>query len=128
MTAVEDAPLTLKEACDLFFRGRITPATLRAESRRGRLKIMRIGRTDFVTPSAVRGMMTQCQDPQKEPGSISTPPNDNGLSETERSQNALAAAKQIAEELKKNSVDTSGKNSNLSPAKVISGNFPSRKS
>jgi hypothetical protein len=126
--AYDDAPLTLTEACDLFFRGRVTPATLRAENRRGTLRIMRIGRADFVTPSAVREMMTKCQDPQKEPDSISIQKTDSGSSETERSQSALAAARQIGQELKKHSGNTLPRNSNQSPAKVIPLNSPSRKS
>lgn len=114
-----DAPLTLREACKRFFRGQITPATLRAESKRGRLVIMRVGRADFVTPSAMREMMKKCQDPQKEQGSISIPSNANGSSETDRPQNALAAAKLIGQELKKNLRPTSAQNSSQLPAKVI---------
>jgi hypothetical protein len=124
----DDAPLTLKEACDLFFRGRITPATLRAEARRGTLQIMPIGRADFVTPSAVRVMMSKCQGPQKELGSISIKKTDNGSSATDRSRDALAAAKQIGQALKKHSGSTSPRNSNQSPAKMIPLNSPSRKS
>lgn len=127
-TLADDAPLTLKEACDLFFRGRVTPATLRAENRRGTLRIMRIGRADFVTPSAVREMMTKCQDQPKEQGSTSIQKTDSGLSETDRSRDALAAASQIGQALKKHSGSTSPRNSNQSPAKVIPLNSPSRKS
>lgn len=38
-----EMPFTLDEACRLFFGGKVTPATLRAEARRGRLVIERIG-------------------------------------------------------------------------------------
>lgn len=124
----DDAPLTLKEACEIFFRGTITPATLRAEARRGTLRIMRIGRADFVTPAAVRGMMTKCQDPHEEQGSTSTLKNESGSSETDRSRAALAAAKQIAQELKSGLANTSRQNSNQSAAKVISLNSRSQKS
>ncbi len=116
----EDAPLTLAQACAVFFRGAITPATLRAEARRGTLRLMRIGRADFVTPSAMREMMQKCQDPQKEPASGSTPPNVSGSSVTERSRDALAAANSIAKELKKGSPPTLPKNSSRPAAKVIS--------
>lgn len=115
----EDSPLTLKEACQIFFRGRITPVTLRAEARRGRLTIMRVGRADFVTPQAMREMMTKCQDQPKELGSTSIQSNANGSSETDRSQSALAAANQIGQALKKNSAPTSARSSNQSPGKVI---------
>lgn len=111
----DDVPLTLAEACEVFFRGRITPATLRAEARRGRLSLMRIGRAHFVTPSAVREMMRRCQDPQKVPASTSIPSSAPGSSATDRSRDALAAANSIATELKKGSRPTSPKSSSPSP-------------
>lgn len=116
----DDVALTLSEACEVFFRGRVKPATLRAEARRGRLILMRIGRADFVTPSAVREMMKLCQDPQKGHDSGSTQGNAPGSSATDRSRDALAAANSIATELKKGSRPTLQKNSSPSPAKVIS--------
>ena len=57
----DDAPLTLQEACDLIFRGNISPATLRSEARRGRLVIERIGNKDFVTPTAIKEMRKLCE-------------------------------------------------------------------
>lgn len=118
---LDDAPLTLQEACARYFRGAIGPATLRAEARRGRLALMRIGRTDFVTPAAMREMMEKCRVPQKAPASGSTPPNEPGSSETEeRSSDALAAAKASANALKKRSANTSPRNSDQPSGKVIS--------
>ena len=49
--------LTLQEACDQFFGGKVTPASLRAEARRGRLHISRVGRVDFVSVAAIQEMM-----------------------------------------------------------------------
>lgn len=65
----DDEPLTLSEACETLFRGRIKPATLRAEARRGRLVIERIGRTDFVTASGIREMRRQCRGHRNAPAS-----------------------------------------------------------
>lgn len=45
----DDAPITLAEAASGFFNNKLTPASLRAESRRGSLKIYRIGRQEFTT-------------------------------------------------------------------------------
>lgn len=57
----DDAPIRLQEACDRFFGGRLTPAALRAEARKGNLTIERIANKDFVTPAAVRDMRARCQ-------------------------------------------------------------------
>lgn len=57
----EDEPLTLAEACEIVFRGRITPDTLRAEAARGNLAIERIGRRDFVTRAAIKDMREKCR-------------------------------------------------------------------
>jgi hypothetical protein len=124
----DDTPITLNEACSLFFRGTITPTTLRKEAQRGRLPIMRIGRTDFVTPAAVREMMKQCLVPPREHASGSTPPSEHGSYGTEeRSSDALAAAKASAQALKKHSGSTSARSSSQPPGKVISLNSRSQK-
>src|ERR1700693_1074877 len=68
----DDDAITLEEACELFFRGTISPSTLRAEARRGRLAVMRIGRRDFTTPAAIREMKEACRVQPKELGSISS--------------------------------------------------------
>ncbi len=53
----DDTPITLKEACELAFRGIVTEASLRAEHSRGMLEIFRIGRQDFTTLRAIREMI-----------------------------------------------------------------------
>ena len=50
----DDDPVTLSQACQEVFHGCITPHTLRAEARRGNLRIFRIGKRDFVTLREVR--------------------------------------------------------------------------
>ncbi|WP_116654885.1 hypothetical protein [Pelagibacterium sediminicola] len=92
----DDTPLTLQEACDLIFRGNISPSTLRAESRRGRLVIERIGKRDFVTPSAIKEMRKRCEitgDSQR----VRQP----DLAEPERLKAARLALQLTAERLKK---------------------------
>jgi len=57
----DDQLMTLKEACDKVFSGAITPSSLRAEHKRGKLVIIRIGRTQFVTRGGIREMIEKCQ-------------------------------------------------------------------
>mgnify|MGYP003349861379 CR=1 FL=1 len=38
----DDDPVTLQEACDIVFRGKVGPTTLRSEAAKGRLRITRI--------------------------------------------------------------------------------------
>ncbi|WP_050385327.1 hypothetical protein [Bradyrhizobium pachyrhizi] len=52
----DETPITLREACDLYFRGIITEVSLRAEHARGMLTIFRVGRQDFTTLRFVREM------------------------------------------------------------------------
>ncbi|MBZ9655802.1 hypothetical protein [Phyllobacterium lublinensis] len=61
MDNADEAVFTLQEACERFFRNRIGPSTLRSLHRDGRLRIMRIGRTDFVTAQAMKEML-KCQE------------------------------------------------------------------
>jgi hypothetical protein len=56
----DDEPVTLSEACQLFFRGRLTPSALRREASRGNLDIMQIARKDFVTRRAIEEMKQLC--------------------------------------------------------------------
>jgi hypothetical protein len=126
----EDDPVTLREACDIVFRGTITPATLRSESRRGKLTIRRIGRVDFVTLRAVRKLMgeDECQDDANRHGSTGEPTKASGSSEMERSRNAQAAAMATAQALKKHSRTTSQRSSPPPSASIHRLDLPSRKS
>jgi len=131
----DDAALTLSQACFIFFPDVtgsgtpiISPSSLRAERRRGNLKITRVGKKDLVTAGAVREMMKKCHDQPRELGSTSTPKSGSGSSETDRSRDALAAAKAISQELKRNSPNISRQSSNQPPAKVISIDSRSRRS
>src|SRR6266403_675170 len=90
----EDAPITLPEACDLEFRGKITEASLRAEHARGMLQIFRVGRQDFTTLRFVREMReNKCRAPNQAPASGSIKIAKRGPSSTAASQSARAAAR-----------------------------------
>jgi len=60
-TYQEDDPITLQQACDIVFKGSITPWSLKAEAGRGKLTIFKVGRRHFTTIRAVREM---CQKKQ----------------------------------------------------------------
>jgi hypothetical protein len=93
----EDDPVTLKEACEIVFRNKITPSTLRAEAARGRLVLSRIGRQDFTTLRDVRAMVAECRvvERQREaPGS--------NLSEQQRLAAAQAALDRSLKSLRRN--------------------------
>ena len=66
-----DELLTLAQACERLFRGAIKPSSLRAEHRRGRLAIERIGNKDFVTRRALQEMRKKCRLEPNHPDSIS---------------------------------------------------------
>jgi GIY-YIG catalytic domain len=68
----DDDPITLAEACELFPHAKLTKSTLRAEAKRGRLKIFRLSSSpqasDLTTVTAMREMMRLCRvDPAGEP-------------------------------------------------------------
>lgn len=69
-----DEPMPLAVACERIFGGKIKPATLRAEHKRGRLVVERIGRKDFVTAAAIDDMRKLCRVPPSQPDSTSDQP------------------------------------------------------
>jgi hypothetical protein len=124
----DEFPLTLAEACAVFFRDRIKPGSLRAARARGELLITRAGRRDWVTAGGIKEMMRRWPDPQKDRDSISTQKSEYGSSETERGQYALAALNQTLKELKGSLGRTSAPSSGRPSAKVISMQSTSPKS
>ncbi|MQX70122.1 hypothetical protein [Sinorhizobium meliloti] len=88
-----NAPMRLKDIIPIAFPyGGISPAGLRREAKRGRLKLMRIAGKDFTTLAAIEEMQRLCvvEPEQKEPA---VHPDDRGTA-------ALAAARAIAHELR----------------------------
>lgn len=116
MTPGEDDPVTLKEACELVFRGTISVASLRAEASRGNLDIFRVGRKDFTTIRAVREMQAKCLAGRKGRTFISIPQENSGLSEMDHVSSALAALSQSTRALRSSSQNTSA--GNTSPRRV----------
>jgi hypothetical protein len=96
----DDRPITLNEAC-VAFGGTLTPATLRAEAKRGRLEIYKIGRRYYTTIADVKNMVQACRVNHQVHGSTSTNHEEHGPSETERAQSARHALNQTVQRLKK---------------------------
>ena len=103
-----DELLTLDEACAAFLKGKGTPATLRAEHRRGNLEISKIGKRHFTTRRDLREMQRKCRVPQEARGFISINGASNGLSEMDRISSVQAALSQTTKVLTKSSRSTSG--------------------
>jgi hypothetical protein len=105
------APLRLADAMAIAFPcGGMTVSGLRREIRRGRLAYEVIAGKQFVTLLDIKQMRDQCRVEQRVPASISASGGDArpcGLSSTEKTRSALAAAQVIAEGLKKPSPATS---------------------
>jgi hypothetical protein len=106
----DDGPITLRDACELYPKARLTVSTLRAEASRGRLDIFRLGKRDYTTAQAMREMVRKCQDEDPRRGSISTQDVTNGLSETAHASSARAALNQTVTALKRGLPHISGKN------------------
>lgn len=104
----DDDPVTLQEACDIVFRGRITPATLRAEAGRGKITIAKIGKRYFTTLREARELFDRCHAEPEARTSTSTRAADSGSSETDNASSARAAANATVEMLKGLSKPTSG--------------------
>ncbi len=96
----EDDPITLKEACELVFRGRIGVATLRAEAAKGRLALLRIGRQDFTTLRDMRELVELCRVEKPRRDSTWTPSARRGLSATARDSSAQAALENVLRRLR----------------------------
>ena len=115
--AAEDNFMTLKDACEIVFRGKIKVATLRAEIGRGNLTVFRVGRRDFTTLKHVREMVQRCRVESPPRGSIAIPHDAHGLSETERLTSAQAALNLTLQGLKRPSPPTSVESTDRRPAR-----------
>jgi hypothetical protein len=114
----DENPITLRDACEVYFRNRIKVASLRAEAARGRLDIFRIGRTDFTTIKDLREMERRCRAEKQVRASISTRDASSGLSETARISSAQDALRRSVSALKGTSGNTLARNTNRSAGRT----------
>src|SRR6185312_5377630 len=110
MMPPDDVLLTLKDACEIYFNGRITPATLRAENDRGNLRLSKIGRAYFTTLADLKSMREKCLVEAQAPSSGSIKNASRGPSLTDASAAAQAAALNKLDERKKHLGITSRRN------------------
>lgn len=113
---MENEPITLAEACEIFPHAKLTISTLRAEANRGHLDIFRPGKRDYTTLRSMREMVIKCQDESRRRGSTSTQIAGNGLSETVRTSSALDALNQTVTTLKSGLPSISGASTNRNRA------------
>lgn len=57
----DDTLITLKDACEIFFGGKITVAVLKAEHAKGNLDLSKIGRSYWTTIAKLRDMDAKCR-------------------------------------------------------------------
>ncbi len=100
-------PLTLKDACEIYYRGRITVASLKAEHAKGNLDIFKTGRAYFTTLASLREMKAKCrvEAPARSSGSINR--EEPGLSSTVEADAARDALLMNLDRLKKPSANIS---------------------
>src|SRR5262252_1791582 len=108
----DNEPITLREAAETFFRGRIKAASLRAARDRGHLRTFKVGRQEFTTYGYLREMI-ECRVARQGHGYGSTKSASSGLSETDRVLSARAAAQETVQMLKSSSKRTLAKSSSL---------------
>lgn len=114
----DDEPVTLAEACRLFFGGRLSPSSLRTEAAKGNLVITQIARKDFVTRRDIEDMKEKCRrsashpdlSSEKKPNAMAAAPF--GSSVTERPMSAQDALRIRLRKLNESLPTISRKSSN----------------
>jgi hypothetical protein len=113
----DDTLLTLKDACEIFFNGAVTPATLKAEHARSNLRLSKIGRAYFTTLADLKAMRDKCLVEAPEQSSGSTGKDKPGPLLTAESEAARDAALRKLNERKK-LLGITSRRSTLSSAKA----------
>lgn len=106
----DDEPVTLAEACKLFFGGRLTKSALRTEARKGNLEVLMIAGKAFVTRNAIERMKERCLVKNSLQGSGSDQTPKHGSSKTETGASAQNAARLKLQLLKESLPNTSPAN------------------
>lgn len=114
----DDDPVTLDEACRLFFGGRLTKSALRTEARKGNLGLIRIANKDFVTRNEINRMVEKCRKSESPRDSTSgqMERSRSGSSETAEKMSAQDALRQRLKAQNKNSASTLPPNTSRSAA------------
>ena len=109
----DDDLITLKDASEVIFGGRISPATLKDQWRRGNLDLSKIGRSYFASVADFKGLKIKClaDRPARASGSIRK--EEPGLSSTVESAAARDSLIMKLDKLKSHSGSTSAENTSL---------------
>ncbi len=82
MTLADDDLITLKDASEVIFKGKVSTETLKDQWRRGNLDLSKIGRSYFATVADFKGLRTKCLADRPDRASGSTRKEEHGLSST----------------------------------------------
>jgi hypothetical protein len=107
MPLTHETLLTLEDACEIYFGGAVTPATLKAESSRGNLHISKIGRGFFTTLADLKKMRELCRVETQAQDSGTTKRAERGRSSTGAGESARAALRAKLQKHSKPSPTTS---------------------
>jgi hypothetical protein len=114
----DDDPIPLAKAAQLFFHGHLTKSSLRTEAAKGNLEIIQIANKDFVTRNGIKRMIEKCRKSEDRPGSGLDQTPAPGSSRTEPSVSPRTALKQMLEQRRRGSQNTSPPNTDRSAAVV----------
>lgn len=103
----EDELISLADAVEIFFSGRLTKSSLRTEAAKGNLEIIRIANKDFVTRNGIRRMIERCRVREAPQGSGSDQTPGLGSLKTEKSVSAQDALRMRLNGQSKFSANTS---------------------
>lgn len=107
MRLADDEPITLKEACEIYFKGRVGVPALLAESRSGKLETWKVGRTRLTNLAKIKAMEEKkCLEQVPAPVFGSTRAVRDGRSAMAKASAAQAAVAMRLGQQKKNSPST----------------------
>jgi hypothetical protein len=108
--------ITLKDASEIIFGGRVSPATLKDQWRRGNLDLSKIGRSYFASVADFKGLKTKCLVERPARASGSTRKEEPGLSSTVEAAAARDSLMTKLDRLKSASGNTSRRSTSLKTA------------
>lgn len=113
----DDDLITLKDASEMLFNGRVSPATLKDQWRKGNLELSKIGRAYFASVADFKGLKEKClaDRPARASGSTSKePPGPSSTVEAAAARDSLLMKVKM---LKNSSASTSLRNTLLETAR-----------
>ena len=90
----DDTPITLQEASQRFFAGRVKVPGLRRERDRGTLRTVFVANKEFTTPAAIRDMLKACEARRKGEPPPEPPKSDSMLAAEIAIERVLQAEKE----------------------------------